>query len=247
MPEPKMETRIRALLRKASGTDNSAEAEAFRTKALELIAQYGLDEVLLRAEDEAPPRFVHRSWRWETEPARWIGERFRVMTAFAQVAQARIVRSREWSQEEGSFVSHVCIVGTQEMVDVLATFLPAADDQMLLDMAEATGQWVLACGSPSPRGHEVRGFKRDWMVGYANGVLSHGDAVRQARRRDTGKSLIPALRAHDDELSSYVGDLFGKIKSIKREPIYTNPDAFDAGHMAGEEAPLPGVAALDEA
>jgi hypothetical protein len=50
--------RIRALLAKAESTDFTEEAESYRAKAMTLIAQFGIDQALLHADDPAKNRMV---------------------------------------------------------------------------------------------------------------------------------------------------------------------------------------------
>lgn len=128
--EPRMLTRIRALLAKAEATGFPEEAEALTTKAQELMARHSIDDALLAA----------RTHSTEQPGARRIGIDAPYETAKAilldTVASANRCRA-VWDGDHG-FTTVVGFEADLEAVELLFTSLPvlAARDVAVTDTAE---------------------------------------------------------------------------------------------------------------
>lgn len=190
--EPRMLTRIRALLAKAEATGYPEEAEALTAKAQELMARHSIDDAVLAA----------RTRRADVPAACRIGVDAPYETAKAilldAVASANRCRA-VWNSGLG-FSTVVGFEADLEAVELLYTSL----------LVQGTTAMTRAEASQRAGGRKrTKTFRQSFLLAYANRI---GDRLARATSHvaeDTaGGELLPALAARDVAVTDHAERLF---------------------------------------
>ncbi|WP_398922793.1 DUF2786 domain-containing protein [Streptomyces sp. I6] len=190
--EPRMLTRIRALLAKAEATGYPEEAEALTAKAQELMARHSIDDAVL----------ANRTHRADEPVACRIGVDAPYETAKAilldAVASANRCRA-VWNSGLG--FSTVVGFGTDlEAAELLYTSL----------LVQGTTAMTRAEASQRAGGRKrTKTFRQSFLLAYAHRI---GDrlarAASHAARDTTGGDLLPVLAARDVAVADHAERLF---------------------------------------
>lgn len=186
----KMQT-IRALLRQAEDpAATAAEAESFRAKAFELMAQHGIEMAVLEAEtDEAYGSATHPEQRIFRIDPPWALNGVRLLHGLAIRLRCKAIRITGGKKNKGEVVEVFGFESDINRLDVIFTSL-------LLQMH--TG---LASAQKEKRHDEHgRAFNQSWMQGFINVVVSRVAQAEHAARKEaesesgTGTELVLAGR-----------------------------------------------------
>ncbi|WP_308788889.1 DUF2786 domain-containing protein [Streptomyces pacificus] len=190
--EPRMLTRIRALLAKAEATGYPEEAEALTAKAQELMARHSIDAAMLAA----------RAHRVDGPGACRIGVDAPYEAAKAILLDAVASANRCRAVWDGGF-GFSTVVGFEsdlESVELLYASL----------LVQATTAMTRAEASQRAGGRKrTKTFRQSFLLAYAHRI---GDrlarAASQVAQDTTGGDLLPALGARDVAVADHAESLF---------------------------------------
>jgi hypothetical protein len=221
--EPRMLTRIRALLAKAEATGYPQEAEALTAKAQELMARYSIDEAVL----------ADRTRRGDVPGACRIGVDAPYETAKAilldAVASANRCRA-VWNSALG-FTTVVGFEPDLEAVELLHTSL----------LVQATAAMTRAEADQRAAGRKrTKTFRQSFLMAYAHRI---GERLAAATQRVTADadagSLLPVLAERDVAVADHAGRMFPETVATRVRGV-TDAAGWTHGMSAADSAHLPG-------
>lgn len=241
--EPRMLTRIRALLAKAEGTDFPEEAEALSAKAQELMARHSIDEALL----------ADRAHRGDVPAACRIGVDAPYETAKAilldAVASANRCRS-VWNSGFG-FSTVVGFEPDLQVVELLHTSL----------LVQGTAAMTRAEAAQRASGRRrTKTFRQSFLMAYAHRIgerltaaaehvtadaadaeAAGGEAAGGDLRRtaDGGGRLLPVLAARDMAVADRAERMFPETVRTRVRGV-TDGEGWAHGTAAADRARVPG-------
>ncbi|MFJ3791733.1 DUF2786 domain-containing protein [Kitasatospora sp. NPDC090091] len=238
--EPRMLSRIRALLAKAESTEYPEEAEALTAKAQQLMAQHSIDEALLAAggTDRNAPGALRIGVDNPYE-----GPKTMLLDAVAAANRCRVV----WAKEFG-FCTVVGFDGDLDGVELLYTSLLV---QMTHAMQKAGSRQHLDGAS------RTKAFRQSFLVAYAARIRERltaateratEDAAAGRHLREDGteehlvpdERLLPALAARTEAVDQEVGRMFPKL--VSQRVRVSDGEGWVAGRAAADRAALHGRA-----
>ena len=167
--DPKMLTRIRALLAKAEATEYAEEAESFTGKAQELMARYAIDEALLADPTERVDvrgRRIHLEDPYAAEKA----------TLLHVCAQAQHCKAILFLQ-----VGMVTIIGPPTELDLTEMLFTSLLVQAVRAMTQTAGQ----------RRDRSPSFRRAFLVAYASRISERLQESNSRVESEVGAELVP--------------------------------------------------------
>ncbi|MER5641704.1 DUF2786 domain-containing protein [Kitasatospora sp. NPDC002227] len=220
--EPRMLSRIRALLAKAESTEYPEEAEALSAKAQQLMAQHSIDEALLAVGKPSA----------DTPAALRIGvdnpyesPKAMLLDAVAGANRCQVV----WAKEFG-FCTIVGFDGDLDGVELLYTSLLV---QATAAMNRAGSRQHLDGAS------RTKAFRQSFLIAYAARIRERlAAATEEATRATDDDRLLPALAARDAAVRQTIGRMFPKVTS-QRVRI-SDGEGWHAGRAAADRADLHG-------
>ncbi len=219
--DPKLLSRIRALLAKAESTDFSAEAEAYTAKAQDLMTRHSVDEAVLHQEAgdsvTVGGRRVHIDNPYAPEKADLLN----------QVARANRVKAI-W-HEFPSFMSIVGVPTDLEQVEMLFTSL----------LIQATRAMTEA--GRSSRANSVdrsSSFRRAFLVAYATRIGQRLTTATDEAVASYGSALVPVFERQARAVDEEYERLFPHVKE-SRAGRSLNRRGWEAGTAAADRAVLP--------
>ncbi|MGQ4354070.1 DUF2786 domain-containing protein [Streptomyces drozdowiczii] len=228
--EPRMLTRIRALLAKAEATGYPEEAEALTTKAQELMARHSIDEALLAA----------RTHGGRTPGACRIGVDAPYETAKAilldAVASANRCRA-VWNSDLG-FTTVVGFEADLDAVELLHTSL-LVQGAAAMTRAEA--------GQRAGGRKRTKTFRQSFLMAYAQRLgsrLADGTAramVEAESDTAAGTALLPVLAARDLAVTETADQMFPRTTTTRVRGA-TDLDGWTHGTAAADRARMGGEA-----
>ncbi|NBE51246.1 DUF2786 domain-containing protein [Streptomyces boluensis] len=203
--EPKMLSRIRALLAKAEATGYPEEAEALTAKAQELMARQGVDEALL----------AHRTHAPDTPVACRVGVDAPYETAKAILLDAVAGANRcraVWSEAFG-FSTVVGFETDLEVVELLYTSL----------LVQATAAMTAAESAQRAGGRKrTKAFRQSFLLAYAHRIAARlddaaaqGTAAAGAEAGAASADLLPVLAARDVAVTERADEMFPETTSTR--------------------------------
>ncbi|MFB6892087.1 DUF2786 domain-containing protein [Kitasatospora sp. NPDC056327] len=236
--EPRMLSRIRALLAKAESTDFPEEAEALTAKAQQLMAQHSIDEALL-AVDGADPHAPGAVRIGVDNP--YEGPKTMLLDAVAAANRCRVV----WAKEFG-FCTVIGFDADLDGVELLYTSLLV---QATHAMQQAGARQHLDGAS------RTKAFRQSFLVAYAARIrerlaeateraTSDAAAGRHLREDGTAEQLVPderllpALAARTEAVDQEVDRLFPKL--VSQRVRVSDGEGWAAGRAAADRASLRG-------
>ncbi|MFF3750614.1 DUF2786 domain-containing protein [Streptomyces sp. NPDC002018] len=228
--EPRMLTRIRALLAKAEATGYPQEAEALTAKAQELMARHSIDEAVL----------ADRTHRGDVPGACRIGVDAPYETAKAilldAVASANRCRA-VWNSAYG-FSTVVGFEPDLEAVELLHTSL----------LVQGTAAMTRAEAEQRAGGRKrTKTFRQSFLMAYAHRV---GERLAEATARTTeeatgttggmdGGALLPVLAARDVAVADRTDRMFPQTVATRVRGV-TDAEGWRHGTSAADAARVPG-------
>ncbi|KQX77605.1 MULTISPECIES: DUF2786 domain-containing protein [Streptomyces] len=233
--EPRMLTRIRALLAKAEATGFPEEAEALTTKAQELMARHSIDEALLAARTHAggTPGACRIGVDAPYESAKAI-----LLDAVASANRCRAV----WNSDLG-FTTVVGFEPDLEAVELLFTSL----------LVQGTAAMTKAEAGQRAGGRKrTKTFRQSFLMAYAQRLGSRlaADTARVTAAADTGdragrggeapaQGLLPVLAARDVAVTDAAERMFPRT-TTSRVRGATDAEGWDHGTAAADRASMGG-------
>ncbi|AZP19421.1 DUF2786 domain-containing protein [Streptomyces aquilus] len=209
--EPRMLTRIRALLAKAEATGYPDEAEALTAKAQELMARHSVDEALLDA--QAPTHDAPGACRIGVEPP-YEQAKAVLLDAVATANHCRAV----WN-EAFAFSTVVGFGPDLDAVELLYTSL----------LVQATTAMTKAEAAQRAGGRKrTKTFRQSFLAAYAHRV---GDRLRAAAETQVGDDLLPVLATREVAVTDRVDRMFPQTTTTRLRGV-----TDEAGWVEGAEA-----------
>jgi hypothetical protein len=210
------------LLAKAEGTDFPAEAEAFTTKAQELMSRHAIDTAMLtrdRPHDlgtEVRSRRIHVDNPYAAEKAQLLG-------AVSMSNQGRVV----WDEHFG-WATVVAFPVDLDLIEMLFTSLLIQVTRALSDAGKSGGRTK----SPS--------FRRAFVLSYA-GRIAERLAEAQHHARDEaaqqyGTALVPVMAARTDAVDQITEQIFPNTRASRVRQV--DLQGWRAGRLAADMATL---------
>ncbi|MEU3186432.1 DUF2786 domain-containing protein [Streptomyces sp. NPDC006923] len=225
--EPRMLSRIRALLAKAEGTGYPQEAEALTAKAQELMARHSIDEALL----------ADRTHRGDVPGACRIGVDAPYETAKAilldAVASANRCRA-VWNSAYG-FSTVIGFEPDLEAVELLHTSL----------LVQGTAAMTRAEAGQRAGGRKrTKTFRQSFLMAYAHRI---GERLATAAEQATGRmaadgasgGLLPVLAARDVAVADRTDRMFPETVATRVRGV-TDAEGWRHGVSAADSARVPG-------
>ncbi|MEU0098961.1 DUF2786 domain-containing protein [Streptomyces sp. NPDC006267] len=232
--EPRMLTRIRALLAKAEATGFPEEAEALTTKAQELMARHSVDEALLAARTRS--RETPGACRIGVEPP-YESAKAILLDAVASANRCRAV----WNDDLG-FTTVVGFAPDLEAVELLFTSL----------LVQGTAAMTRAEAGQRAGGRKrTKTFRQAFLMGYAQRLgrrLAAGtERATAAAGAETGggagaearDGLLPVLAARDIAVTDAAGRMFPRTTTTRVRGV-TDLDGWTHGTEAADRARMGG-------
>ncbi|OKI99754.1 aromatic acid decarboxylase [Streptomyces sp. CB01249] len=237
--EPRMLTRIRALLAKAEATGYPEEAEALTTKAQELMARHSIDEALLAARthgDRAPGACrIGVDAPYETAKAI-------LLDAVASANRCQAV----WNSDLG-FATVIGFEADLEAVELLHTSL----------LVQGTAAMTRAEAGQRAGGRKrTKTFRQSFLMAYAQRLgsrLADGTARATAEAESDadggapggtapgGAALLPVLAARDLAVTEAAEQMFPRTTTTRVRGA-TDLDGWTHGTRAADRARMGGEA-----
>ncbi|MGW5866318.1 DUF2786 domain-containing protein [Streptomyces sp. NPDC055239] len=218
--EPRILTRIRALLAKAEATGFPEEAEALTAKAQELMARHTIDEALLASRTHAK----------DTPGACRIGVDAPYETAKAILLDAVATANRcraVWNEAYG-FSTVVGFEPDLEVVELLHTSL----------LVQGTAAMTKAEAGQRAGGRKrTKTFRQAFLLAYANRLGTRLAAAAEdvaVGSPDAGE-LLPVLAARDVAVTSHAERMFPETTTTRVRGV-TDHEGWAHGTAAADEA-----------
>ncbi|MFD5070421.1 DUF2786 domain-containing protein [Streptomyces sp. NPDC058369] len=228
--EPRMLTRIRALLAKAEATGYPEEAEALTTKAQELMARHSIDEAVLaaRTHGDRTPGACRIGVDAPYETAKAI-----LLDAVASANRCRAV----WNSDLG-FTTVVGFEADLEAVELLHTSL----------LVQGTAAMTRAEADQRAGGRKrTKTFRQSFLMAYAQRLgsrLADGTA-RVTAEAESGATadaaLLPVLAARDLAVTETAEQMFPRTTTTRVRGA-TDLDGWTHGTEAADRAGMGGEA-----
>jgi hypothetical protein len=195
--EPRMLTRIRALLAKAEATGYPEEAEALTAKAQELMARHSLDEATLAAGAPSPetPGAIRIGVEPPYEQAKAI-----LLDAVATANHCRAV----WNETYG-FSTVVGFEADLDPVELLHTSL----------LVQGTAAMTRAEAEQRAGGRKrTKSFRQSFFLAYANRLGARLSATSR-RVAAEAPTLLPALASREVAVTARTDELFPETRTTR--------------------------------
>ena len=220
-PESEPHTRkIKALLAKAEST-SPEEADALRTKALQLSFKHGVSLASLAKESSVSPVMVERKIRIGAGP--YVAARSSLLFALARSRCCETMWVNDALGRVVSVLGHAC--DADEVVMLFASL----DHQARAELLKET-----------PTGNTLR-FRRSWLSGFANAV---DNQLRKAERSATSPATRPSpqhsttslvLKERREKAREYRDSLYPRLHSV-RSSTRSERAAYSLGASSGAKA-----------
>ncbi|MFF5477367.1 DUF2786 domain-containing protein [Streptomyces sp. NPDC012935] len=210
--EPRMLTRIRALLAKAEATGFPQEAEALSAKAQELMARYSIDEALLSTRTQGA-KDAPGACRIGVEPP-YEQAKAVLLDAVATANHCRAV----WN-EPFAFSTVVGFEADLEVVELLYTSL-LVQAQTAMTKAEAAQR---AGGRK-----RTKTFRQSFLAAYAHRI---GTRLAEAAQTQVTQDLLPVLATREVAVTDRLDRMFPETTTTRLRGV-----SDEAGWVEGSEA-----------
>lgn len=220
--EPRILTRIRALLAKAEATGFPEEAEALTAKAQELMARHTIDEALLASRTHAK----------DTPGACRIGVDAPYETAKAILLDAVATANRcraVWNEAYG-FSTVVGFEPDLEVVELLHTSL----------LVQGTAAMTKAEAGQRAGGRKrTKTFRQSFLLAYANRLGARLAAAAEGVTVEApdARELLPVLAARDVAVTSHTERMFPETTTTRVRGA-TDHEGWAHGTAAADEAQM---------
>lgn len=216
---PKMLTRIRALLAKAESTDHPAEAEAFTAKAQDLMTRHAIDEALLA--DQTGHGFDIDGLRVLIDHP-YANEKASLLHVVARANRSRAI----WHD----FASYATIVGAP-------TDLTQVEMLFTSTLVQATRAMTQA-GQSSHGSDRTSGFRRAFLTAYAVRIGERLVETTTQATQSYGSDLVPVFQRQAAAVDDEFARLFPSSTQASSRRSF-DARGWHAGTKAANDAVLP--------
>ncbi len=192
--------KVRGLLAKAESSPFPEEADAFMTKAQEMIARYSLDRAVLEADRDGPAGSGVEARRcWLDDP--YLEAKAILVHVVAESNRCQSILSGE--------LGFVTLVGHPDDIDGTEALFTSL-------LIQATRR-MTALASDTESGTRTRrtAYRRSFLVAYANRIGDRLEAanktVTQEADAESGGRLLPVLARRAEAAEQVVEDLFPSL------------------------------------
>ncbi|MCK9894649.1 DUF2786 domain-containing protein [Frankia sp. AgB32] len=229
-------SRVRKLLAMAEAEGlTEATREAYNSKAVELIAQYGIDRALL---EEAEPQRMAAADLVVAVESPYARDKISLLAGVAAPLGCRLVHRTSRQQEGTAHSAHLFGMAADiHRVQLLFTSLL---------VQQAHGLAVLR----PPRHEDPRAFRRSWMAGFALAVAerlaaaerSARDRAQAARRQEPtesaegGPSVAVVLADRSRRVEAHLASVYPRLRTPRIRHL--SGSGGREGFLAGERADL---------
>ncbi|SCE63179.1 DUF2786 domain-containing protein, partial [Streptomyces sp. OspMP-M43] len=231
--EPRMLTRIRALLAKAEATGFPEEAEALTTKAQELMARHSVDEALLAARTRS--RETPGACRIGVEPP-YESAQAVLLDAVASANRCRAV----WNDD----LRFTTVVGFEPDLDAVELLFTSLLVQGTAAMTRAEA------GQRAGGRKRTKTFRQAFLMGYAQRLgrrladgaeraTAEADAAADGGDGGTGGGLLPVLAARDVAVTDTAERMFPRTTTTRLRGV-SDLDGWTHGTEAADRARVGG-------
>lgn len=220
--------KIRALLAKAEHGATEQEAETYRAKAFQLMAEYGIEAAMLA---EEKPEADHPEGRTFEVNNPWARENRMLLTGIAHGLGCRAVLLRDQKGQP----KRARIFGYRSDLDRLDVLYTSLLLQMHSALAAETVPWNV---------RSARAWRRSWLLGFAAKVADRiADAEQRARQEttaitSTGRSAALVLADRSTRVNGLVYKEFPRLQ--KTRTTYSGT-GYRNGAAAGARADIGGA------
>ncbi len=226
MGTEEMFNKIRGLLRKAEGTDNEHEAEAFYSKAQELIMRYAIDEEQMWANDPEKRSKIETLDVAIADRSAGADDKRRILHACAKANRCQMWYSPGMSRSTiAGYTSDILFV------------------EMLFSSIVTQMNFKLAIGLATNPLIHPKTFRNSFQAGFADRISQRFSEMNRQRTEDlktegTGMELVLADRA--SKVAQWVDEniRLGRAKASSSRNI--NSKAFGDGRTAANQTDLSG-------
>jgi hypothetical protein len=221
--------KVRKLLAKAENPAcTPAEAEAFNTKAAELIAKYGVDRALLAEAD--PTSDIVGDRVIDLLPPYAI-DKCSLLAGVARALRCRAIRRQTWTDGRKLFSIHLFGFGSDlDRVELLFTSLLVQASQSL------------AVQQP-PMHENVAAYRRSWLLGFTSAVVNRLDAAETRAAAEVpepaGRSVALVLADRGAHVEQRVTEIYPRIAFVGQRRLAGS--GRSQGYAAGQRADLGGT------
>jgi len=227
MAEQDKLAKVRALLATAEDESLSEEARAaYRGRAADLMARYGIDEALARAQGNPEERAANV---WIDVEAPYALDKVELLAAVANPLGCRLLRAN--------------VRGPGERVRMLG--MPGDLDRTLILYTSLLVQAELGLAvTRPPEGEDTRAFRRTWRVGFAEAIgerlaATVAKASAEADARSGGATSTELVLADRDALvQAHLNALYPKVRKGRARRL--SGSGGTAGYAAGQRADIGG-------
>jgi len=224
--DPGVLGRVRGLLAKAESSSYPAEAEAYTTKAQELVTRHSIDTALLAARADGPAEVVPFARRIGVDSP-YESEKAAVLDAVARANHCQAV----WSPELG-FVTVFGFDPDLDAVDLLHTSLLLQAQRAMARSEPPSGKAGRA---------RLRAFRQSFLVAFAVRIGERLAGAAESAVADAARAesdLLPVLAARDEQVRQSLRRVFPRTVA-DRGGRADSQEGWDSGRTAADLAALP--------
>ena len=233
--DPRILSRVRALLSKAESTTFEAEAETFTAGAQSLMARHSIDMALVAASNTGTKSSPQG--RRIGIDAPYEAQKVMLLQLVAEPNRCRTV----WSKSLG-FVTAVGFPSDLEAVETLFTSLLVQATAALNREGSRRNAWG---------GSRTRQFRTAFLSAYAQRIgerlaevtTTETQSAAQDARRTHGEDLLPVLAAREAEVQEAVSSMFEELVPHAFN-VGNDREGWSAGRAAADLASMHGSAAV---
>ncbi len=218
-PDLRWLRRVRALLAKADATDFQPEAEAFLTKAQELMTRHAIDETMLRAgEDSVATRVVALRAPCSSAKASLLG-------AVCRANECQVVVDRRVDGDQRCF-----LIGYPGDIDRA---------MVLFSALEVHATRMMTAGEPR-EARRVRAYRHAFLLAYAARVGERLRAARDAEWQQAAQRGGSALVMRRDQRATAVdAAMRAQFPLLAKRRVHASSAAgYRGGRSAADAAAL---------
>lgn len=216
-------TRVRKLLAKAEDPAvTEAEAEAYNTKAAELIARYGIDRAVLAAAGRHTDTITSVKIPLHNPYSK---DKAQLLSCVADPLRCRVVLLCR-----GSAVQSVTVFGFRSDLDRVELLFTSLLLQATTQLAKVRPGWA-------GQGQTVAAYRRTWLAGFASAVrLRLKAAESRAVAEHEGHSAELVVLDRKKLVNDAYDAQYGRLR--KAGPRHLSGTGYTDGHFAGRRANL---------
>lgn len=223
--DPRMLSKIRALLSKAEASTFTEEADAFTSKAQDLMTRYAIDEALL--EDSAGHGDVLTRRIHIENP--YAQAKVQLLSTVGGINRVRVI----WDDHHG-MATAVGMAIDLELVEMLFTSLLVQATRALTD----AGNSRTTEGYQSGRLNRSPSFRRAFLLAYANRIGERlevaGTAASSEATSSHGAELVPVLARRTKAVDATFDRLFPETTQMRAKQV--DARGWHAGRAAADRA-----------